>query len=120
VIDIEFDKPRRLHFDLAAIRALEASLDGKPLSAVVTDISRLGVNALVYALWAGLKHEDRALNPKLVEKILDSYIREKKSLLALCRAINDAIEETGLFRNEDEDAQVGNEQTAAKQATTTS
>jgi len=112
VIPIDFDKPRHLHFDLAAVRDLEASLNGKPLASIINDLAQLGVNALVMALWAGLKHEDRALNPKLVERMLSAYIKQKKSLRLLGRALNDALDETGMFRNEDEESE-GNEQTAA-------
>jgi hypothetical protein len=111
VVQIDFDKPRSLHFDLAAIRDLEAAMGGKPLASIVGDLASLGVTALVLALWAGLKHEDRTLNPKLVERQLSTYIKDKKSLRVLGRALNDAIEETGLFRNEDEVTE-GNEQTA--------
>ena len=109
MIDIDFDKPRKLHFDLAAIRDLEASMGGKPLASIVGDLASLGVTALVLALWAGLKHEDRTLNPKLTERMLERYIQQKKSLRTLGRALNDAIEETGMFRNEDEESE-GKEQ----------
>ena len=112
MIAIDFDKPRQLHFDLAAVRDLEATLGGKPLASIINDLSQLGVNALVMALWAGLKHEDRALNPKLVERMLSTYITNKKSLRILGRAVNDALEETGLFRNEDDEASEGNAPTA--------
>jgi len=111
VIQIDFDKPRHLHFDLAAVRDLEASLNGKPLASIINDLAQLGVNALVMSLWAGLKHEDRTLNPKLVERMLDRYIKDKKSLRKIGRALNDALDETGMFRNEDEETE-GNAQTA--------
>ena len=113
MVDIDFDKPRKLHFDLAAIRDLEAAMGGKPLSSIVNDLHSTGVTALVLALWAGLKHEDRTLNPKLVERMLERYIlKEKKSQRALGRALSDAIKETGLFR-EDEEESEGNGQEAA-------
>jgi hypothetical protein len=114
-VPIDFDKPRQLKFDLAAVRDLEAALNGKPLADIVNDLSRLGVTALVLSLWAGLKHEDRTLNPKLVERMLTTYIAEKKSLRTLGQAINDALDETGLF-NSDEDVE-GNSQ--PKPVTTT-
>jgi hypothetical protein len=66
----------------------------------------------VLALWAGLKHEDATLNPKLVERRLGTYIKEKKSLRVLGKALNDALDETGLFRNEDDAVTEGNAQTA--------
>src|SRR5262245_54723653 len=121
-IQIEFDKPRELKFNLAAIRDMEAALDGKPLAAIVGDITRLGINATVIALWAGLKHEDRALSVNLVTKMLETYIQKGgkaadgsvRSLRTLSGAVDRALEETGLFRNEDDDE--GNGQT--EQATT--
>lgn len=113
MVSIDFDKPRQLHFDLAAIRDLEAAMNGKPLASIVNDLASLGVTAIVLALWAGLKHEDRALNPKLVERRLETYIKDKKSLRLLGRALNDAIEETGLFRSEDDE---GNAQTTTDAA----
>lgn len=113
MVQIDFDKTRHLHFDLAAVRDLEASMGGKPLASIVNDLANLGVTALVLALWAGLKHEDRVLNPKLVERMLTKYIAEKKSLRLLGRALNDAIEETGLFRSEDEESE-GKELTATE------
>lgn len=103
MVDLDFDKPRKLQFDLAAVRDLEAAMGGKPLASIVNDLAMLGITALVLALWAGLKHEDRTLNPKLVERMLSKYIADKKSLRALGRAVNDALEETGVFRNEDEE-----------------
>jgi hypothetical protein len=118
-VSLDFDKPRQLKFDLAAVRDLEAALN-KPLAAVLDDIMHLGVNALVLSLWAGLKHEDRTLNPKLVERMLTAYIEKKRSLRILGRAINDAMDETGLFRDEtDESALEGNSQPELSTTTTT-
>jgi hypothetical protein len=84
---------------------LEAMLDGKPLSSIIGDITRLGVNAITVALFAGLKHEDRGLNINLVTKMLDSHITKakgsgKNELRVLARALSDAIEETGLFEDD--------------------
>ncbi len=107
-VALEFDKHRTLKFDLAAVRDLEAALDGKPLAAIIADISRLGINATVLALWAGLKHEDRALNASLVTKYLEKYLHGGGQLRPIARALDQALEETGLFRTE-EDAE-GNAQ----------
>jgi hypothetical protein len=96
--EIEFDKTRKLQYDLAAIRDLEAQMNGEPLGVIVGRLANLGVNALVLALWAGLKHEDRALSPKLVERRLEAYLKAGKPLRALADGINDALEESGLFK----------------------
>lgn len=102
-VPLEFDKPRTLKFDLAAVRDLEAALDGKPLAAVIRDISQLGINATITALWAGLKHEDRALNLSLVTKHLERYIQNGGKLRTVAKALDAALEDTGLFRSEDDD-----------------
>jgi hypothetical protein len=116
-VQIEFDKPRELKFDLRAIKDLEAAMGGIPLGEVVGQLSRVGVTAITAALWAGLKHEDKTLTPNLVTKMLQSYIDstdKKKNLRILARALNQAIEDTGLFRSDaddDEDTE-GNGQAA--------
>lgn len=98
MVTVDFDRSRVLFYDLAAIRDLEAAMGGQPLGVVVTQLANLGVNALVLALWAGLKHEDRAITPNLVTKRLETYLRDGKPLRALADGINDALEECGLFK----------------------
>jgi hypothetical protein len=116
-VQIDFDKPRELRFDLRAIKDLEAAMGGMPLGDVVGQLSRVGVTAISAALWAGLKHEDKALTPNLVTKMLQAYIDAKhkqKNLRVLARALNQAIEETGLFRSDadDDEETEGNGQAA--------
>lgn len=105
-VAIELDKPRTLKFDLAALRDLETVMDGKPMFGIIGDMQRLSITAITAALWAGLKHEDKALNINLVTKILGTYIKggngAEKSR-ALVRAIDEAISETGLFASEDDE-----------------
>lgn len=108
-VQIEIDKLRTLKFDLAAVRDLEAQMDGKPLGAIIADITRLGVNAIVLALWAGLKHEDKSITVNLVTKITDTYLKAGRAendtrsrLRVLGEAINNALDETGLFGGDDE------------------
>lgn len=108
MIAIDFDKPRELKFDLRTIKELEAAMNGQPLGAIVNQLSQLGVTAITLALWAGLKHEDKALTPNLVTKMLETYIANHKSMRVLGRALNDAIEECGIFRSDEDDEPVGN------------
>ena len=112
-VQIELDKPRELKFDLRAVRDLETQLGGQALGAIVLQLSQISVSAMTMALWAGLKHEDRTMTPNLATKLLEQYVKDRKSLRKLGRALNDAIEETGLFRT-DEDEE-GNEQPEAVQ-----
>jgi len=99
-VHVEFDKSRSLSFDLAAIRDLERAMDGQPLGIIVNQLANLGVNAMVIALWAGLKHEDRTLTPNLVTKRLETYLKDGHKLRTLADALNDALEECGIFRGE--------------------
>jgi len=103
MVQVEFDKPRALFYDLAAIRDLEQALDGRPLGAIIQQLANLGVNAMVLALWAGFKHEDRAITPNLVTKRLEAYLREGKRLSVLADAVSDALDECGLFRTDSTD-----------------
>ena len=102
MVSVEFDKPRQLHYDLAAIRDLEQALGGQPLGTIIQSLSNLGVNAMVLALWAGLKHEDRAITPNLVTKRLESYLKNGGKLSVLADAISNALDECGLFTADDE------------------
>lgn len=104
-VQIQFDKPRQLKFDLRAIKDLEANMGGQPLGVIVQQLSQVGVTAITMALWAGLKHEDKSLSPSLVTKMLETYIANKGSLRKLGRALNDAIDECGLFKTDAEEAE---------------
>jgi len=116
MVTIEFDKPRQLQYDLAAIRDLERAMDGQPLGIIVGHLANLGVNALILALWAGFKHEDRAVTPHLVTVRLETYLKSGKPLRALADGINDALEESGLFKTaKDEQATAANPQTPTSQ-----
>lgn len=111
-IAIDFDKPRQLKFDLAAIKDLEAQLGGQPLGTIVQHLSKMGVSTLITALWAGMKHEDRSLTPNLVTKLLETYIKKGKRVKPLMDAVSDAIEESGLFKAmEDETPDLGEDDT---------
>lgn len=97
-IPIAFDKPRHLHFDLLSLKDLEEKMGGQPIGAIVQQLQQAGVTAIIYALWAGLKHEDAALTPNLVTKMLTRYIEQGQSLVPIAHALNDALEESRVFQ----------------------
>ena len=101
MVTITLDKPRSLKFDIRACRELEAQL-GKPLGAVLAEITSFGVNAMVMALYIGLKHEDKALTPGLVEKLFTSYVERKRPMRVLVKKLSEAMDETGLFQKEED------------------
>ena len=100
-VSIALDKRRELKFDIRSCRELEAQL-GKPLGVVLQDITNFSVNAMVVALWAGLKHEDKALTIGLAEKMFSKYVSDKKSMRNLIKKLSDALDETGLFQKDDD------------------
>lgn len=101
---ITLDKRRTLSFDLVAIKDLETQMGGLPVGAIVRHLQQAGVNAIIAALWAGLKKEDASLTPAIVTKLLTRYVARGGSLLPLARALNDALEASGVFRGTDDAA----------------
>ena len=117
MVTVDFDRPRQLFYDLAAIRDLEQALGGQPLGAIVQQLSNLGVNAMVIALWAGFKHEDRACTPNLVTKRLETYLKDGKRLSVLADAISEALDECGIFKTPDDDDGDAPKKTSSQSAT---
>lgn len=103
-VEMNFDGVRHLKLDLSAIKDLETMMGGQPLGAVVQQLSQMSITAITAVLWAGLKAEDRTLTPNLVTKMLQTYIDGGGKITTLLAGINDAIQESGLFGNEDADA----------------
>jgi hypothetical protein len=110
VVPVELDKTRHIHYGLRAVRDLEAALGGKPLASILQDLSLIGINALIIALYHGLKKEDPSLNANLVERMLEAHLDAGNSLQPVYMAVSKAIEETNVFRTS-EDAASGKAQT---------
>jgi hypothetical protein len=110
VVPIELDKPRNVKYGLASVRDLEAAMGGKPLASVLHDLSLIGINVLVIALYHGLKHEDPTLNANRVLKILEAQLEEGHSLQPVYVAVSKALESTGVFRTTEE-AEAGKQKT---------
>jgi hypothetical protein len=98
--EILLDKPRRLRFDLDALKDLEAAMGAMPLGTIHSQLGKLGLTAVCLALWAGLKHEDATLTPKLTTKILQSYLQGGGSISTVIETVSTAIDECGLFHAE--------------------
>jgi hypothetical protein len=100
--EILLDKPRRLRFDIAAVRDLEAAL-GQPLGLIWQQLGQMGINALCLALWAGLKHEDRALTQNLTVKIVERYVANGGKLKPIISAVTEAFEASDVFKSLEEE-----------------
>lgn len=112
--EIVLDKPRRLRFDIPAVRDLESAL-GQPLGLVWQQLGQMGINALIIALWAGLKHEDKALTQNLTAKLVERHIANGGRLKPIIAAVTEAFEASDVFRSMGDEE--GNAQ--AEPATTT-
>jgi hypothetical protein len=101
---IEFDKPRRLRFDVHAFIDLEQAL-GKPIQEI---LKSMGLNEQAYLLWAGLKHEDKHLTPSLVKRMFNDYVEAGRSAQVLMTALNDAVTESAYYKSITTEAREGN------------
>jgi hypothetical protein len=100
--EIVLDKPRRIRFDIAAVRDLEAAL-GQPLGVIWQQLGQMGINALCLALWAGLKHEDKGLTQNLTVKLVERHIANGGKLKPIITAVTEAFEASDVFKSIDEE-----------------
>lgn len=100
-VEITLDKPRTLKFDLLALGELETKCE-KPMVTVYMDLLRRGVNTLVYALWAGMHHEDPTLTPNLTRKLLQDYMTRGEDVQRIVDALERAMKDTGIFGKDDD------------------
>lgn len=101
-VNVDFEGGRRLRCDIAAIQEIE-QLTGKPLGQVLGDLRSLGIQTLIVCLYACLKHEEQSLNTNLVRKRLEAHLKSGKPLKPLFKALNDALEGSGVFQGIDDD-----------------
>lgn len=99
---VNLDKPRNLRFDIHAVRDLESAL-GLPTGVIWQQLGQMSINALCLALWAGCKHEDRALTQNLMVKIVERYIASGGKLKPVITAVTDAFEDSAVFKSLDEE-----------------
>lgn len=67
-----FDKPRHLKFDLNALA--DAEREVKTGITTLFNEERMGVDTVRIFIWAGLKHEDKALTINKVGEMIEDYI----------------------------------------------
>lgn len=98
-VTIEFGgKSRELFFGLKEVKQLEAALPGGALGSVMSLLSSFSFTGTAVALYIGLKADDPGLNQNLVEKMVWEHNRSGGDMKQLLGWLNEAIEETGLFK----------------------
>jgi hypothetical protein len=110
VIPIELDKPRNLHYDFAALRDLEAQMNGEPLGEILRKVTQGGITATAAIVFCGLKHEDKALTPRLLDKMLAHYMAGGSAKRReLFDKVSEALVQAKVFGDDDaEEATNGN------------
>jgi hypothetical protein len=91
-------KSRNLRFSIAAFRALEDAMGGRPIGSIVSSLSQLSFTAMSVAIWAGCRHEDKRLTVHDVDEMLEEYVENGGDLSDLARLLSDAISESAAFK----------------------
>lgn len=112
-VDVDFDKPRRLYFNLRAMKALDRVMGEVGISVCMGKLRALNFETLERVLWAGLLHEEPNLTIALVTKRLFAVEAEGRSLDALFVAAHEALNASKVFGGKDA-AQQGNAQPEAE------
>jgi len=92
------DRPRNLRFDVNALADLEER--AKAGIGTIFSEERAGFNSVRLALWAGLKHEERTLNPDRVGELIGEFLTGGGDLQEIMSVVTDAINASGLFKVE--------------------
>lgn len=91
--------PRNLRFDIAAYKALEDAMGGRPLGAIVASLQGINVTGMSAALWAGFRHlKEEKLTIKEVDDMLDAYVEGGGDLGELARRLSDAMSTSAAFK----------------------
>lgn len=110
-VDVEFDKPRRLYFNLRALKALDRAMGEVGIGRVMELLRALNFQTLERVLWAGLLHEEPNLTVNLVAKRLEALTDEGRSTAELFAAAHDALNASKVFGGRSSDS--GNAQPEA-------
>lgn len=96
-VEFTLDKPRRIKFTLAELKALEQRL-GKPMGDIVADMTRLSVNTMQQVLFAGLRATDNRLRFEDLERMLIDFVEGGKGTLNdVLYVLNEALMDSGYF-----------------------
>jgi hypothetical protein len=100
-VDVDFDKPRRLFFNLRALKALDRVMGEVGISTCMAKLRALNFETLERVLWAGLLHEEPNLTISLVSKRLEAFTDEGRSTDELFVAAHDALNASKVFGGKD-------------------
>jgi hypothetical protein len=90
-IEIELDKPRRLRFDLAALRDLQRRLGNRTLLDIASRIREVDLDVIMQSYYMALRWEDKALTPGQVETLLQKRMDAGGSISELINPLSEAF-----------------------------
>ena len=95
------DKPRHVRYRWQDVKELARRIGGGvSLQGLLTKLGEADPETLSTALLLGLRHEDPKLTIEKLDDILDAYFRTEDGRLAtVLAAINEALQNCGLFRD---------------------
>jgi hypothetical protein len=96
-VEIQFDQPRRLYFNLKALRALDRVMGEIGIQKSLELIHALNFTTLERAMWAGLLHEEPNLTVNIVSKRLEKFVDSGGDVGDLFAAAYRAINESRVF-----------------------
>jgi hypothetical protein len=102
-VDVDFDQPRRLYFDLGAMKALDRVMGEVGISQAMALLRALNFQTLERVLWAGFLHEEPNLSVNIVAKRLKAYTDAGRSTADLFVAAHDALNSSKVFGGKDAD-----------------
>ena len=98
--EIMLDKPRRVRYRWQDVKELGRRLGGASLQGMLAKLGEADPETISTALLIGLRHEDPKLKVEDLDEIIDAYLRRPDGRLAdLLGAINEALQNCGLFRD---------------------
>ena len=98
--EITLDKPRHIRYRWRDVKELSRRLNGQTLKGLLDKLGEADPDTISIALLLGLRHEDSKLSLEKVDDYIDDYIRtDDGRISALLEAINEALQNCGLFRD---------------------
>lgn len=85
---VQLDKMRNFRYGMRALHTIEKTLDVRIAKLDFDDLSQYQIAVIV---WAGLVHEDQALNPEIVMDLIDQYSSITEIAQVMSQAFQDAF-----------------------------
>lgn len=110
-VEIVLDKPRNLRFTVQALLDLQR-ISKEPLGLFEVRFGQVSIEHLVWAIWAGLRHQFPSITIEEIVPLVEKYLTQGGTVTQLALEVNKALFHSGLF-DEPKGATEGNAPTPA-------